>query len=80
MTHMTHMTQMTQMKLQHRNTATTPAAFRWHAVQVDTTMTTLENDQLKNTIGAIFVALLAAEFVLTPVLKPILVAARHSSQ
>jgi hypothetical protein len=73
------MAHMTQMKLQHRNTATT-AAFRWHAVQVDTTMTKLENAQLKNTIGAIFVALLAAEFVLTPVLKPILVAARHSSQ
>ena len=37
-----------------------------------------ENDELKQTVGAIFVALLAAEFFLTPVLKPILLAAKDS--
>mmetsp|Transcript_26659 Transcript_26659/g.62618 ORF Transcript_26659/g.62618 Transcript_26659/m.62618 type:complete len:135 (+) Transcript_26659:10-414(+) len=41
--------------------------------------TTKENDQLKETVGAIFIALLAAEFFLTPVLKPIILAARDSS-
>lgn len=28
-----------------------------------------ENDDLKGTVGAIFIALLAAEFILTPILK-----------
>mmetsp|Transcript_31089 Transcript_31089/g.74137 ORF Transcript_31089/g.74137 Transcript_31089/m.74137 type:complete len:115 (+) Transcript_31089:85-429(+) len=35
-----------------------------------------ENDDLKSVLGAVFVALLAAEFILTPVLKPIILAAR----
>ena len=38
-----------------------------------------EKDQLKETVGAIFVALLAAEFFLTPVLKPIILAANDTS-
>ena len=38
-----------------------------------------ENNELKQTVGAIFVALLAAEFILTPFLKPILLAANDSS-
>ena len=37
-----------------------------------------ENDELKQIVGAIFVALLAAEFFLTPVLKPIILAAKDA--
>ena len=39
-----------------------------------------ENDEVKKTlVGAVFLALLAAEFILTPVLKPVILAARDSS-
>jgi hypothetical protein len=43
------------------------------------TVTQRNDDKIKEIVSAIFVALLAAEFILTPVLKPIILAARDSS-